>query len=418
MACRFEQIDDGREQSKVDFSLHDCLMSAFAMMFFQDPSLLSFQRNMQDAMQRSNLQTIFQVQSIPKDTQMRDLIDPLPTGAINQIFDDFLLHLQRGKQLDPYPLMEGKYLIAIDGSEYFSSEKIHCPSCLKKQSAKGKMRYHHQILQGVMIHPEKRQVFPLAPEPIRNSDGIKKQDCEINAAKRFIGKLRKDHPKLNIIITADGLYSKQPFVKELKRARMSFILVAKPTDHKILFEWVNELYQLDAGESLSTVDSKGRQHVYRWVNDVPLNGSENAEQVNFFEYKIITDGKTTYRNSWTTDITVTGQNIITLVKGGRARWKIENETFNTLKNQGYHLEHNFGHGRNHLSLIFFLLNLLAFYMHQIFELSDLHYQRCRSKFTSRKEYWNQLRYTFRILIFRNWEHFLNFIYDPPMIMPP
>ena len=86
--------------------------------------------------------------------------------------------------------------------------------------------------------------------------------------------------------------------------------------------------------------------------------------------------------------------------------------------EGYHLEHNFGHGRNHLSLIFFLLNLLAFYMHQIFELSDLHYQRCRSKFTSRKEYWNQLRYTFRILIFRNWEHFLNFIYDPPMIMPP
>lgn len=251
IARRFEQIDDTRQQSKVDFSLHDCLMSAFAMMFFQDPSLLSFQRRMKSSTHRSNLQTIFQVQSIPKDTQMRDLIDFLPTEPINQIFDDFLFHLQRGKQLAPYQLIEGKYLIAIDGSEYFSSDKIHCPGCLKKQSAKGNFRYHHQILQAVMIHPDQKQVLPLAPEPVQNSDGVKKQDCEINAAKRLLPKIRKAHPKLNIIITADGLYSKQPFVRAVKKAGMSFILVAKPTDHKILFEWVNELCQLEAGENLS-----------------------------------------------------------------------------------------------------------------------------------------------------------------------
>jgi len=107
-----------------------------------------------------------------------------------------------------------------------------------------------------------------------------------------------------------------------------------------------------------------------------------------------------------------------IVKGGRARWKIENEAFNTLKNQGYHIEHNFGHGKQNLSILFFILNLLAFYVHQILELTDLLYQRCRSKFNSRKEYWNQLRATFRILVFRNWEHMLSFLYELPLLKPP
>ena len=419
IAQRFEHITDQRQSAKVDHMLHDCLMSAFAMMFFQDTSILSFQQRLQDTIERNNLQTIFNIKTIPKDTQLRDVIDPLPTEALNKIFDDFLLHLQRGKHLSEYQLLEDRYLISMDGSEYFSSEKIHCPACLKKKLGKTKLRYHHQILQSVIVHPDKRQVLPLAPEPIRNTDGSKKQDCEINAGKRMIRKIRKSHPKLNIIITADGLYSKQPFVDELKSAGMSFILVAKPSDHKLLFEWVQDLMHLDAGGNLEYCDLKGRRHVYQWVNDVPLNGSKDADNVNFYAYQIIKDDKITYRNSWITDIVVTEHNVSTLVKGGRARWKIENETFNTLKNQGYHIEHNFGHGKKNLSTIFFILNLLAFYVHQILELTDHLYHSVRyTKFSSRKEYWNQLRCTIRILIFPRWESLLQFILDPEKGIPP
>ena len=200
---------------------------------------------------------------------------------------------------------------------------------------------------------------------------------------------------------------------------MSFILVAKPSDHKILFEWVREMIGLKAGGHLTFTDSKGRKHKYRWVNDVPLNGSKDADQVNFFDYRIITNKKTTYRNSWVTDICIDEKNIVTLVKAGRARWKIENETFNTLKNQGYHLEHNFGHGHHNLSMIFFMINLLAFYVHQILEFTDLLYQKVRyTKFTSRKEFWNQLRCTIRILIFPHWQSLLLFIWDPEKGIPP
>lgn len=416
---RFEQIDDRRQSAKVDYSLHDCLMSGFAMMFFQDPSVLTFQRRLQDGIHKNNLTTLFNVSDIPKETQMREVLDPIAAWQLSGIFADFLHRLQRGKQLVNYQFYDGSYLISIDGSEYFSSEKIRCPHCLVTES-KGKQRYHHQILQSVIVHPNMRQVLPLAPEPISNRDGSKKQDCERNAGKRVVRKIRATHARLKIIVTADGLYSNQPFIDELKTAHMSFILVAKPTDHKVLFEWVNELIQLDGGGRLELGDEKGRRHRYQWVNQVPLNGTKDADLVNFFQYQLVAKtGKVTYKNSWVTDIEVDENNVVDLVKGGRARWKIENETFNTLKNQGYHIEHNFGHGQQNLSMIFFVLNLLAFYVHQILELTDRLYHTVRyTKFTSRKEYWNQLRCTIRILIFPRWESLLNFILDPEKGIPP
>jgi hypothetical protein len=414
----FEQIEDHRQAGKVDYRLHDCLMSALAMMFFQDPSLLSFLRRLEDPLQCGNLKALFAVKAIPQDSCLRESLDAVDTAAINPAFGILLQRLQRGKQLCAFRFLNGYYLLALDGSQYFCSEKIHCPSCLTYKGSKGPLRYSHQILQAVILNPHMRQVLPLAPEPIANTDGKKKQDCELAAAKRILSKIRSAHPRLPIIITGDGLYSDQPFVKALKNAGMSFILVAKPADHKILFEWVQELTGLGEAQQLELTDAKGRRHIYRWLNEVPLNGSKEADLVNFFEYWLQVDQKTTYHNSWVTDLSVTRDNVVELVQGGRARWKIENETFNTLKNQGYHIEHNFGHGSQHLSLNFFVLNLLAFFIHQILELCDLNYQYCRSRFSSRQEYWNNLRVANRLLLFNDFEHLLRYVAHPAEIRAP
>ena len=415
---RLCETEDCRQQGKVDYTLHDCLMSAFAMMFFQDPSLLEFQRRMQESINHNNLKTIFNIEAIPKDTQLRDVLDQCPTDKLEKVYADFFYHLQRSKQLQAYTFLEGMYLMPVDSSQYFSSEKICCPSCLTETSPKGVTRYHHQILQAVIVHPDNKQVIPLAPETIENTDGTEKQDCEINAGKRLIHKIRKTHPKLKIIFSGDDLFSRQPFIDELKLANMSYILTAKPSSHKILFQWFTELKQLGGTSRLQFTDFKGRQHIYEWVNQIPLNGTKDADQVNFFDYQLVNKGQITYRNSWVTDIFIDENNVAQLVKGGRARWKVENEAFNTLKNQGYHIEHNFGHGQKNLSTIFFLLNLLAFFVHQILELTDLHYQKCRAKFSARKEFWNQLRCTFRILLFKTWEQLLSFIISPPQARAP
>lgn len=414
----FAQITDTRQPGKVRFAMHDCLMSGFAMMLFQDPSLCDFQRRLQEVYQRSNLHSIFAVRDVPKDSQMRQLLDEISPDALQPIFPAFLGELQRGKQLEAYRLLDNRYLVPVDGSEYFSSQQIHCPGCLTQKVGK-RLRYHHSIVQAVIAHPDMRQVLPLFPEQVTNRDGTAKQDCEINAAKRLLARLRQVHPKLPFVIGADGLYSKQPFIDACKQQRMSFILVAKPADHKSLFESVEQIAAMGGAGTRQWTDHKGRKHWYRWVNQVPVNGNLKADDVNFFHYQLRVGGKVTYQNSWVTDIAVDAGNIVEMVKAGRCRWKIENETFNTLKNQGYHIEHNFGHGQRHLSAVFFILNLLAFLVHQILELSDRSYQRLRAeKFTSRKEFWNQLRCTFRILLFRDWEHMFTYLIDPPPLQPP
>jgi len=412
ISTRLQRLSEQRQTEKIRHSTHDVFMSGFAMMFFQDPSILQFQKNLEDAVHNNNLKTLFQVRSIPKDSQMKDVIDTVDSSELEPLFEDFFRAVQRGKNLEQYRFLGDFYLISIDGTGYFSSEKISCPGCLRKEDKKGNVRYEHQIVQAALMHPAMRQVIPLAPEEVRNTDGKDKQDCEIGAGKRLIRKMRKSHSKLKIIIIADSLHSKQPFIQEVKANGMSYILVAKSDDHKILMEWVNEQRQLKEVSRMEVKDAKGRLHVYEWINEVPLNGNADTLWVNYFEYWIIDKGKTTYHNSWVTDIPIVEQNVTELVKGGRCRWKIENETFNTLKNQGYHIEHNYGHGKHHLSMNFFLLNLLAFFMHQIFELTDNLYQQCRVKRGSRRALWDSLRSVIFFLIFPDWETLLQRVLRP------
>lgn len=412
ISAPLQSLSEQRRAEKIEHSVHDVFMSGFAMMFFQDPSILQFQKNLEDAVHNNNLKTLFQVRSIPKDSQMKDVIDTVDSSELEPLFEDFFRAVQRGKHLEPYRFLGDSYLISVDGTGYFSSEKISCSGCLRKEDRKGNVRYEHQIVQAALMHPAMRQVIPLAPEEVRNTDGKDKQDCEIEAGKRLVKKIRKSHPKLKIIIIADSLHSKQPFIQEAKANGMSYILVAKSDDHKILMEWVNEQRQLKEVSRMQVKDGKGRLHVYEWINEVPLNGNVDTLWVNYLEYWIIDKGKTTYHNSWVTDIPIVEQNVAELVKGGRCRWKIENETFNTLKNQGYHIEHNYGHGKHHLSMNFFLLNLLAFFMHQIFELTDDLYQQCRVKRGSRHALWESLRSAIFFIIFPDWETLLQRVLRP------
>jgi hypothetical protein len=411
---RFRLIADGRQEAKTSHSMHDVCMSAFAMMFFQDPSLLQFQRRMEEEAHSNNLKTLFHVESIPKDSQMKDALDEVDPEQIAPLFDGFFRPLQRGKHLEQYQVLGGRCIVGIDGSQYFTSEKISCPGCLIREDKKGNVRYSHQIVQAAIMNPNMRQVIPLAPEEVKNVDGKEKQDCETNAGKRLLRRIRKSHPKLSFVVVADSLYSKQPTIEEMTALRMNYVLTAKPEDHKKLMEWVNEMRTLKETKRLVVKDGE-HVHIYEWINEVPLNDNKTTVMVNYIDYWMEKGGKTTYRNSWVSDLPISEKNVKELVKVGRCRWKIENETFNTLKNQGYHIEHNFGHGQKHLSFNFFLLNLLAFFMHQIFELTYAVYQELRTKFGSRRNLWDHLRACLYILVFPDIDAYFEWLLHPPPI---
>lgn len=401
---------DQREISKCSYSLHDAVMTAFGCMYFQDPSIAEFQRRMEETFHRNNFRNLFGVENIPADTQLRDVLDSIASEQFAPIFSDYYERLRRYKHLEAYKLSNGLLLCALDGTQYHSSKSIHCDCCLRKQHKNGEITYSHAVLQGAIMHPDKRQVIPLMPEAIQNHDGSKKQDCESNAAKRFIRRLKSDHPRQGFLLCGDGLMSHQPLIEEVMEQQMHYLFVAKPADHTYLTEWI------EAYENLPTFefeDEKGRRHCYRWQNQVPLNGREDAIYVNYLEYTLTRDdGKVTYRNSWVTDLNIDKENVVELVGAGRCRWKIENECFNTLKNQGYHIEHNYGHGKQNLSYNMYLLTLLAFFFHQIFELTDGLYQACRKKAVSKRYLWERLRGIICYLDIADWVGLLKFYLNP------
>ena len=236
--------------------------------------------------------------------------------------------------------------------------------------------------------------MPLMPEPIVKQDGTDKNDCERNAAKRFVAKLHQDHPHLKFMITADSLSSNAPHIETLQAHGLHSIRGVKEGDHAYLFQQVQAAAQ-DGRVTYSERHDRaaGVVHRFRLVNDLPLNASNTDVRVNFIEYWEMGAAKVQHF-SWVTDLRVNNRTVFQLMRGGRARWKIENETFNTLKNQGYHFEHNYGHGTQNLSVVFAMVMMLAFLVDQTQQLCCALFQAVWSTLGSKRLLWERLRALF------------------------
>ena len=417
----FEEISDtvnGRE-----FSLVDYLMSGLAVFSLKYPSLLAFERSVGSKnIISSNLKSLYGVWKIPSDSGLRKRLDELDPRALRSPFKKLFAKLQRANVLEKYKYIDGHLLLSVDGTGFFSSPTVHCVNCCEKNHRDGSVTYYHHMLCGAIVHPGQKDVFPLAPEPILKTDGAKKNDCERNAAKRFVDDFRREHPHLKVIMLEDALASNAPHIKHLEGNDIRYILGAKPGDHKFLFEYVNS--SADTQE-LEIEGEDGISHRYRYINNVPLNASNKEVKVNFlecYETKPGTKKKPeprTTRFSWVTDIELNRDNVMEIMRAGRARWKIENETFNTLKNQGYHFEHNFGHGNRNLASVFGHLMLLAFLVDQI-------ERRCCGLFGAALEKMERLSYLreqvrgfFITVLIKNWETLYNAIihgYGEPVLV--
>ena len=352
----FERIEDATVSRGLN--LTDCLMSGLAIFGLKYASLLRFDRDARhNESIRSNLRSLYGIERAPSDTALRERLDDVDPRALRRAFKRLFHVLQRGKGLEGFTCLGGHYPLSVDGTGYFSSSSVHCKHCCEKRHRDGRTTYYHQLLGAVLVHPEQREVLPLAPEPILKGDGARKNDCERNAAKRLLADVRREHPHLKLIVVEDALASNGPHIELLKQLDMRFILGAKPGDHAHLFQWVETT---PGTEVVEMTDADGVRHRFRYLNGAPLNDANFELEVNFLEYWEFKPNGKERHFSWVTDLPVDESNVMDLMRAGRARWRIENETFNTLKNQGYNFEHNFGHGENRLSTVFAYLMMLAF----------------------------------------------------------
>ena len=387
----------------------DCLMSGLAVYGLKAPSLLKFGERMQDETCKTNVKNLYQIEEIPSDTSLRERLDVIAPKYIRPAFKALFAIAQRGKVIEQFRYLDDAYLVSVDGSGYYSSHTVHCNACCVKNHRNGAQTFYHQALCAVLVHPDIKHVVPFMPEFISKEDGDKKNDCERNASKRLLSDLRREHPHLKIIIVEDGLASNGPHLQHLDSLNMRYIIGAQESDHAYLFDWVK-----DIPKETQVIVEEGVTHTFSYVNGVPLNATYPDYLVNFLHYTQ-TDKKgrkTTW--TWVTNIQITQDNCFKIMKGGRARWHIENQTFNTLKNQGYNFEHNFGHGYAHLSHIMATLMMLIFMIDQLQMLACPVFKAAKKRLGSYMSLWEEMRVVVRYIVFETWDQLFHRItYNPP-----
>jgi hypothetical protein len=370
------------------------------MFHLKDPSLHHYRLNYPE--REANLERVYGIEYLPSDSAMREAIDGIQPEALRACYKAPLQELEKQGITKEY-LVLGRYqCLLFDGTEHYCSCSTACEHCLAKvhRNKKGevtKTTYRHQALAGVMAHPSHKEVFPVACEPIVRQDGETKNDCEINAAKRLLPAVRELLPKAqySLLGVFDGLYPNGPMLRLLAECEMSFVIGIQ--EGYVLLQ-VEKLKKDDALQIRQWTTEAGDTCIARWHNGLILNGQNPDVEVNYFGFEQFDrDGVRTYFNTWITDIEVVQDNMEELVRIGRSRWKVENETFNTLKNQNYHLEHFYGHGKKYLATNFMQLTFLAFLVDQIAQRFENAFQRALAYCKTKRRLWEKVRQVFDFL---------------------
>jgi len=394
-------LPDKRIGDNSFISMKDIGLSAFSVFFTQSPSFLEHQKLLNKLAGKSNAKSLFRIDHIPSDNHIRDILDEVPPSEIFPVYDYLLSRADKAGELDSYRYLDNKLLMPFDGLHYFSSKNIHCKKCSCRHHKDGTITYTHSMVSSVLVHPAKRQVLPLSPEFIEPQDGHEKQDCELAAAKRWLEIHGKKYAKLGIIVLGDDLYCHQPFCKSVLNTGYDFIFVCKPESHKTLYKDLEGLSKLGA---IKEIETKRNKEVWRcrYINEIEIKDEEDALKVNWCELVIHNRaGKRLYYNTFVTNIAITDKNVFKVVEAGRTRWKTENELNNTLKNHGYFLEHNYGHGKKYLSSLLATMILLSFLFHTLLLLTDKRYRAIRN-YWPRKTFFQQLRTLLFYMYFATW----------------
>ena len=398
LSTAFAQIPDHR-RGNASYWLADLLRSAFAMFSLKAPSLLSFSE--QTKVERANLKTIYQFTDIPGDTAMRAGLDPVSPAPLRALFAKLFAILVEAGIVKEYRYWRDWVLVSIDGVEHFSSTKIHCPHCSTRTLRDGTICDRHSGLAAVLVHPAQEEVFPLDFEPILKPDGAKKNDCERAAAKRLVAALHQQYPELKPILVEDALYANAPHIRQITGYGWHYILNVKPDSHQSLERQFAGRRATGQVKELRKVAASGLQHYFAWTSGLQVCASALDVQVNYLLYEQTDKHGQVTRWTWITDLPLNARTVEPVMRGGRARWKIENETFNTLKNQGYHFAHNYGHGTQNLATVLALLMFLAFTTDQMLQRCWKLFGQVRAGLRTKAKLWESLRSLFKVQLFRS-----------------
>jgi hypothetical protein len=402
---RFSELPDCRKGDNTFIEMKEVGLSAFSVFFNQYPSFLEHQRAMQRRCSKNNARSLFSIEHIPSDNHIRHLLDPVPPSEIFPVFDYALTQIKEEGLLNDFRWLSNQLLMAVDGLHYFTSKQISCESCSCKHHRDGSITYSHSMVSATLVHPQRSEVLPLPPEFIEPQEGHDKQDCEREALKRWLDVRGNHYSLLGVTLLGDDLYACQPICEKALEKKFHYIFTCQMESHQCLYEWIDSLEKgggISRFESVVREKNKKYRYCCRYVNQVPLRDGDDALNVNWCGIEVYNEpGERVYSGAFITDHVITTDNGVAISQAGRTRWKTENEHNNTLKNHGYHLEHNFGHGQQHLASLLATLILLSFLFHTALMLLDRRYQLIRSDLP-RQMFFQQLRTLLFYMYFATW----------------
>ena len=412
--------DDRLPSNATKFVMSDAALSAFAVFFTQSPSWLDWQTRMDHSKGKNNANTLFGVHKIPSDTQVRNLLDPVPAATLFPLMAEIGDYVFDHGYLSGYRALGDTLLVALDGTDFHSSKKISCPCCLVAKQSNGDILYRHIAVTPVIVAPGQGNVIALPPQFVEPQDGHNKQDCELAASGRWLAQWGRHYAARGMTVLGDDLYCHQPFCQQVRAVGAHYLFTCKPGSHSTLYEWVTEIERIGGVKRHVVARRIGKKlftDTYRYAADLPLKDGEDALLVNWCELVTTNeDGDVVYTSAWATSHTIDAQNVVAVAVAGRTRWKIENENNNTLKTKGYHLEHNFGHGKKNLANLFATMNLMAFLLHTVLEMTDVRYRAVRNALPSRRTFFEHLRALTHYFPFDSWHDLIVFMYNS--LAPP
>lgn len=364
--------------SNYKYPVASAALTAFGAFYFQQPSLLCHEGILQQKIYHDNFQKLFHRQPIMSSQTLRNILDHVDQQSFIPAFDDVFNKLDRSGLLSALKFNQQiGLLFSGDGVDCFSSEEVSCNNCNHahhlRDDGTERIVYSHKMFNVGIVHPTENLFIPLNPEFMTPQDGRKKQDCEQNGAKRWLTSFRKRHKTVQATLLVDALHCNHEFLNMVLEHRFQFIATCKPGSNKTLYEWIETARQ---GKDTTIVEQrriiKGKSVIYRYeyLNNVPLRDTKDALKVNFISFCEIDPktGKVLHRFEYVTSLTVKDGNVEEFILAGRKRWKVENEGNNTLKNQGYYFDHNYGHGKKHLSAVIATLIVFSFLIHTVLRL--------------------------------------------------
>lgn len=337
-----EQMKDPRNQSYITYTQSDLVYMALLKNICSLKSMRQMEECFNEEQCIDTLRYLSgnrHLSEMPHYDTLNYYLEKLPPEELSQVRRKMVASLVRRKQFYKNRLLGKYWRVVLDGTQLYCFRERHCENCLKStvvdENGKKTEKYYHRVLEAKLLLGEKL-VISLGTEFIENeSEDVKKQDCEINAAKRLLGRIKKEYPRMPFCIQGDALYEVEPVMEICRENGWRYLFTHKDSRQQKVAEAYSWIIKEEPNEVRNIGKEKGRG---RYANDVDVTAGKK-ETMNVYEYRYETPEGKEICFQWVTDIELTKTNLEEMITAGRGRWKIENEGFNAQKNGIYDIEH-------------------------------------------------------------------------------